>query len=77
MTKTMVGYGAASKGSNSRPLVGDFVTYEEGEKWDGKCVYVWFEAVQGYSTCARIWAQDFAAANGHEDGANLGKTGGV
>ena len=45
----------------------------EGEKWDGKCVYVWFEAVQGYSTCARIWAQDFAAANGHEDGANAWK----
>ena len=29
-------------------------------EWEGKCVYVWFEAVQGYSTCARIWAQDFA-----------------
>ena len=29
----------------------------EGDTWDGKCVYVWFEAVQGYSTCARIWSQ--------------------
>lgn len=29
----------------------------EGDEWSGKCVYVWFEAVQGYSTCARIWAQ--------------------
>ncbi len=28
----------------------------EGDDWIGKCVYVWFEAVQGYSTCARIWA---------------------
>lgn len=32
----------------------------EDAEWEGKCVYVWFEAVQGYSTCARIWAQDFA-----------------
>lgn len=32
----------------------------EGDTWDGKCVYVWFEAVQGYSTCARIWAQHHA-----------------
>lgn len=37
-------------------------------EWDGKCVYVWFEAVQGYSTCARIWAQDYAASS-HELGA--------
>ncbi len=29
----------------------------DGDAWEGKCVYVWFEAVQGYSTCARIWAQ--------------------
>ena len=28
----------------------------EGEDWASKCVYVWFEAVQGYSTCARIWS---------------------
>lgn len=28
----------------------------DGEAWKGKCVYVWFEAVQGYSTCARIWS---------------------
>ena len=29
----------------------------EEESWIGKCVYVWFEAVQGYSTCARIWSE--------------------
>ena len=40
----------------------------EDEEWDGKCVYVWFEAVQGYSTCARIWAQDFATE--HEFGSD-------
>ncbi|MBN16714.1 MAG: methionine--tRNA ligase [Euryarchaeota archaeon] len=32
----------------------------EGKEWDGKCVYVWFEAVQGYYSCAKLWAQRFA-----------------
>ena len=32
----------------------------EGDAWQGKCVYVWFEAVQGYYTCANIWAERFA-----------------
>ncbi len=32
----------------------------EGIEWQGKCVYVWFEAVQGYYSCARIWADRFA-----------------
>ena len=32
----------------------------DGEQWDGKCVYVWFEAVQGYYSCARIWSERFA-----------------
>ena len=27
----------------------------EGEEWDGKCIYVWFEAVQGYYSCAKLW----------------------
>jgi len=40
----------------------------DGEEWGGKCVYVWFEAVQGYSTCARIWSSDVAAGNAHPDG---------
>ena len=26
----------------------------EDNEWKGKCVYVWFEAVQGYTTCAQI-----------------------
>jgi len=34
----------------------------EGKEWDGKCVYVWFEAVQGYYSCARIWAQRHAVS---------------
>ena len=37
----------------------------EDAKWEGKCVYVWFEAVQGYSTCARIWAEDYALEHDH------------
>ena len=32
----------------------------EGSEWDGKCVYVWFEAVQGYYSCSRIWAKEYA-----------------
>ncbi len=33
------------------------------EEWVGKCIYVWFEAVQGYYSCSRIWAQE----NGDKD----------
>lgn len=40
----------------------------EGEEWDSKRVYVWFEAVQGYYTCARIWAARFAENAGHPKG---------
>ena len=40
----------------------------EGDEWKGKCVYVWFEAVQGYTTCAQIWAESIAAKSGHPDG---------
>ena len=32
----------------------------KGDSWEGKCIYVWFEAVQGYSTCARIWSKRHA-----------------
>ena len=32
----------------------------DDDEWDGKCVYVWFEAVQGYLTCAQIWAEGHA-----------------
>ncbi len=31
----------------------------EGDEWVGKCVYVWFEAVQGYYSCAKIWSDRF------------------
>lgn len=42
-------------------------------QWDSKCVYVWFEAVQGYSTCARIWAQEHAVKHDHSLGADAWK----
>ena len=35
----------------------------DGDEWNGKCVYVWFEAVQGYYSCARIWSQRFAQSD--------------
>jgi len=40
----------------------------EGEEWHSKRVYVWFEAVQGYYTCARIWAEEYAVKAEHPDG---------
>ena len=40
----------------------------EGEDWQSKRVYVWFEAVQGYYSCARIWASRIASTAGHPDG---------
>ena len=36
----------------------------EGVEWGSKRVYVWFEAVQGYYTCARIWASKYAKKAG-------------
>ena len=42
----------------------------DGEEWGSKRVYVWFEAVQGYYTCARIWASRYATKEGHPDGEN-------
>ena len=34
----------------------------DGKDWEGKCIYVWFEAVQGYYSCARLWAQRHGGA---------------
>ncbi len=35
----------------------------DGDEWNGKCVYVWFEAVQGYYSCARIWSKTYAGVD--------------
>ena len=40
----------------------------DGDEWSSKRVYVWFEAVQGYYTCARIWGSRYAVAEGHPEG---------
>ena len=45
----------------------------EDSEWDGKCVYVWFEAVQGYSTCAQIWSSKYANPAGHHMGEDAWK----
>ena len=45
----------------------------DGEEWGSKRIYVWFEAVQGYYTCARIWAERYAAPSGHTDGIDAWK----
>lgn len=45
----------------------------DGEEWGNKRIYVWFEAVQGYYTCARIWAERYAAPSGHADGIDAWK----
>lgn len=37
-------------------------------KWQQKRVYVWFEAVQGYYTCARVWAENYAKHFNHPKG---------
>ena len=29
------------------------------DDWIGKCIYVWFEAVQGYLTCSQIWSEKY------------------
>ena len=44
----------------------------DDDQFDGKCVYVWFEAVQGYLTCAQIWAEKigFSHPNGSESWKN-------
>tara|TARA_Y100001980_G_scaffold46353_1_gene30500 strand:- start:8371 stop:10431 length:2061 start_codon:yes stop_codon:yes gene_type:complete len=39
-----------------------------GDEWSSKRIYVWFEAVQGYYSCARIWSERFASENNHPDG---------
>ncbi len=40
----------------------------DGDEWVSKRVYVWFEAVQGYYSCARIWANRYASHAGHPKG---------
>ena len=43
-------------GSHPGHRVGGQDTPRRREVWGEKRVYVWFDAVQGYLTCARIWS---------------------
>ncbi len=38
------------------------------DKWNNKRIYVWFEAVQGYYSCPRVWAERYATPNKHSMG---------
>ena len=38
----------------------------DGNEWDGKCIYVWFEAVQGYYSCAKLWSRRYAGIDDWE-----------
>ena len=38
----------------------------DGDEWEGKCIYVWFEAVQGYYSCAKLWAKRFSDSDDYE-----------
>ena len=69
MTKQWLDMGLRSR-AVTRDLTWGIPLPLEGDEWIGKCVYVWFEAVQGYSTCAQIWSENFALQAGHPSGAN-------
>ncbi len=60
MTKQWLDMGLRSR-AVTRDLAWGIPVPFEDEDWDGKCVYVWFEAVQGYLTCAQIWAERHAS----------------
>ncbi|NCF96369.1 MAG: methionine--tRNA ligase, partial [Euryarchaeota archaeon] len=47
----------------------------EGNEWDGKCIYVWFEAVQGYYSCAKIWSHRHASPGDWEKWWKTGENG--
>ena len=47
----------------------------EGDEWDGKCIYVWFEAVQGYFSCAKLWSQRHASSDDWEKWWKTGENG--
>ena len=59
MTKQWLDMGLRPRAVTRDLAWGIPVPFEE-EDWTGKCVYVWFEAVQGYLTCAQLWAERHA-----------------
>ena len=66
MTKQWLDMGLRPRAVTRDLVWGIPVPFDE-EDWNGKCVYVWFEAVQGYLTCAQIWAKRYAEEHGLAD----------
>ena len=72
MTKQWLDMGLRSR-AVTRDLSWGIPLPLEDPEWDGKCVYVWFEAVQGYYSCAKIWALRHAQQGGHPNGSDAWK----
>ena len=72
MTKQWLDMGLRSR-AVTRDLSWGIPLPLDGDEWLGKCVYVWFEAVQGYSTCAQIWSSQEEVVSSHSMGPNAWK----
>ena len=72
MTKNWLNMGLRSRAVTRDINWGIELPLDE-KKWADKRVYVWFEAVQGYFTCARIWAERYADKSGHNEGKDAWK----
>ena len=75
MTKQWLDMGLRSR-AVTRDLTWGIPLPLDGDEWLGKCVYVWFEAVQGYSTCAQIWSSQEGVSSSHSMVKTHGKHGG-
>ena len=72
MTKNWLGMGLRPR-AVTRDIDWGISLPLEGNEWKSKRVYVWFEAVQGYYSCARIWGERYAAQHNHPDGVEAWK----
>jgi len=72
MTKNWLNMGLRSRAVTRDISWGIKLPFDD-DRWKTKRVYVWFEAVQGYFTCARIWAERFAHKYEHSEGADAWK----
>jgi len=76
MTKQWLDMGLRPR-AVSRDLLWGIPLPLEGQEWQGKCIYVWFEAVQGYYSCARLWAERHADSSDWEKWWKIGSDGTV
>ena len=65
MTKQWLDMGLRSR-AVTRDLEWGIPLPLEGDEWNGKCIYVWFEAVQGYYSCAKLWSKRYAGTDDWE-----------